>query len=347
MSLNMFSFALLDPRPIPAAAEANEKLFAFGPVCGIEVTVPALAARCIANLDPQHSGGNAERAAIEAALEVELPPDGVTLATVRADLDAVGAMAVFASRAGNSKFPGAAMDRIRLVAESDKFARGGWPGPKPLPTLDNLELGAEMESRLAAIARAIGDFKIPLMKRVRWMQLWLHTGAEPEGYREQYLAEQRDLASALANGQIKASRVWRKLCPACGEVEWDSDMYWYGPLGPYHCMFCRADRAEWFNPVIAVVVSSHRAATSVGYSLAPVVVAFNPAFKLGGGEPHAKFTVCQFTGGYVDLKAAAAELSELESGWGGSPTIIGSPQGVGSRLTTDEVVSVVKKHIRS
>src|SRR3989338_3386224 len=83
-----YNYALLDPRNIPAAAEANDKVFA-NPVYGIEVTVPALAKRCIFNLDPQHSGGDANRAAIEDALTAELPTEGSTLATVRADLDAV------------------------------------------------------------------------------------------------------------------------------------------------------------------------------------------------------------------------------------------------------------------
>lgn len=302
-----YEFALLDPRPVPAANEANENVFASGPVYGVEVTVPALAARCIANLDPQHSGGDVSRAAIEAALEAELPPDGATLATVRPDLDSVGAMAVLASRAGNCTFPEAARERIRLIAESDKFARGGWPGPKPLPTLDDLERGAEIESRLAAIARAVADFKIPIANRVRWLRFWLHAGWEPGGYREAYLAERKELASAIAEGRIKAEAA------AGGRI--------------------------------AVVESAHRAATSMGYSIAPVVVAFNPAFRLGGGEPHPKFTVAQFTPGHVDLKAAAAELAELEPGWGGSPTIVGSPQGVGSTLTIDQVVSIVKKHL--
>lgn len=36
----------------------------------------------------------------------------------------------------------------------------------------------------------------------------------------------------------------------------------------------------------------------------------------------------------------------LLAGWGGSPTIGGSPQGVSSRLTIDEVVAVVEKYLR-
>jgi len=63
-----YKFAILDPRPIPAAIEANDKVFASGPVYGVEVTVPALAKRCTFNLDPQHTGGDASRAAIEYAV---------------------------------------------------------------------------------------------------------------------------------------------------------------------------------------------------------------------------------------------------------------------------------------
>lgn len=51
------NFALLDPRPIPAAAEANDRVFNAGPVLGIEVTVPALAARCIGNIETPSTRG--------------------------------------------------------------------------------------------------------------------------------------------------------------------------------------------------------------------------------------------------------------------------------------------------
>lgn len=58
--------------------------------------MPTLAERCMANLDPQHLGGDVATAAIQAALAMwrELPPDGATLATIRPDLDSIGAMAV-------------------------------------------------------------------------------------------------------------------------------------------------------------------------------------------------------------------------------------------------------------
>ncbi len=299
----MYSFAILDPRTIPAATEANDKVFTNS-VYGVEVTVPTLAERCVFNLDPQHTGGEADCAAIEMAVFVELPAEGSTLATVRADLDAVGSMAILDLRAKGESLR-YAVERINMIATSDKFARGGYPGPKPLPSHQE---GQTQTRMLAAIAAAIMDFKVPMADRVATMEKWLLTGDEPTQYRTQVEKERLDLITAMESGQIKfETRSGGK---------------------------------------IAVVESTHRAATAVGYSLAPVVVALNPAFKLGGGEAHVKFTVCVFEAGkFADIKSALAELATLEAGWGGSPTIGGSPQGVSPILTTDQVVEVVAKHL--
>lgn len=373
-----YKFAVLDPRSIPAATEANERVFAAGPVYGIEVTVPALAARCASNLDPQHTDGNVNQAAIEVAVAFvteynkgrpccgggwdsyycpkcdgadcppAVPSRSATLGTVRADLDSVGGMAIFSLWAKGSfpkmipdTMPAGALlspcsecagdglrvhepscsvdaeasafelsERIRKVADADKFSRGPYPGPRPLPTNDNPwpEGGSAESSRpLAAIAAAVADFKVPIEQRVATMERWLLTGEEPQQYRDQVEKERLGLITALENGQIKA------------EVE---------------------------NGV-AVVVSTHRAATLVGYCLAPVVIALNPSFRLAGGDPHTKFTVCQYKIGHCDLKTALAELQQLETGWGGSPTIIGSPQGVASQLAIEQVVEVVVRRKQS
>lgn len=304
-----YTFATLDPRPIPAAQEANEEVFASGSVYGIEITVPALAERCIANLDPQHSGGDANTAAVEAALTAELPADGATLATVRADLDAVGAMALFALRAeGHAISPEKTEARIQSVAAADTFARGNWPGSQPLPTRENSwpsSGSAEGTRELAAMAAMVADFKVPLAERVAGMEQWLLTGDEPEQYRFQVERERFELVAAIEAGEVKIRE---------------------------------------FPGLVVAIETTHRGATMIGYHLAPVVVALNPAFRFGGGEPHRKFTVCQYMAGYVDLRAVVAELASMEAGWGGSPTIIGSPQGVGSTLTIDDVVSVVERH---
>lgn len=297
--MKKFDFAIFDPR----ASEANEKIFSSGPVYGIEVTVSALAARCVENLDPQHSGGDHDLAAIEAATTVELPPDGATLVTVRADLDAVGAMAVFSLRAEGMNVDWAKY-RIQWIAESDKFARGGYPGPRPLPSKTN---PWPEQGILAAIAAAISDFKVPLADRVQLLKGWLLNGIDPEQYRAQVEKERQEMIAALELGAIKFET-----------------------------------RA---NGRVCVVESTHRASTSVGYANAPVVIALNPTFRQGPGEPYRKFTICQFSAGYVDIKAALADLSALETGWGGSPTIGGSPQGVSSTLTTEQVVEAVVAHL--
>lgn len=297
----------LDPRP-----GADNSLVLGANTLGIEVTIPALAARCeLGNLDPQHTGGDANLAAIEVALIADLPPEGAILVTVRADLDSVGAMAVLASRKIREFDSDAVRRRIQQVADADKFVRRGWPGPKSLPTQENPwpEEGAGVESSrmLAAIAVAVADFNVPLDARVATMQLWLLTGQEPEQYRSQVEIERSHLISALETGQIEIARM--------------------------------------ANGRVAVVTTTHRAATLVGYSVAPIVLALNPEFRFNGGVPHSKFTICQFVEGYVDLRSAIEGLSRLESGWGGSATIIGSPQGVSSCLSIEVVVGVLEKYL--
>jgi len=289
-----YRFAVLDPRP--QGVEANEKVF-DGPVYGIEITVPALAARCVRNIDPQHTGGNAELAAIEVAVGAELPPVGTTLATVRADLDSVGAMALFSIRArgGLPEFIRDLMSRVEAIAEADKFARGAWPGVRPLETF------SEESDPLAAIAVAVADFKVPIATRVAWVERWLLIGEEPEEYRSKVEREHQELGRAIADGTIYAKVV----------------------------------------DGVALVVSTHPSAIEIGYRLAPMVVAMNPIFRFQGGEPHRKFTVAQHEEGHAMLWLAREELNKFESGWGGSPTIIGSPQGVESTLSAEEVLRIV------
>jgi hypothetical protein len=133
------------------------------------------------------------------------------------------------------------------------------------------------------------------------MTRWIISGEEPEGYRTRVECERAEIARAISDGTIKAIS-----------------------LG-----------------MVAIVESPHRAAMEIGYRLAPVVVALNPEFRFQGGEPHRKFTVGQYAPGMVDLKKVQQELNRIEPGWGGSPTIIGSPQGNSSSLTIEEVARTV------
>jgi len=106
-----------------------------------------------------------------------------------------------------------------------------------------------------------------------------------------------------------------------------------------------------------LIESTYKDATNLGYTQAPIVVAFNPEFGFGNAPKVKKYTIAQYKNGYVDLNAVKEELNVAERevlgeeindndfvSWGGSPTIIGSPQGFSSKLTMDEVSEIVKKH---
>lgn len=93
---------------------------------------------------------------------------------------------------------------------------------------------------------------------------------------------------------------------------------------------------------VAYVETTLPCATNVGYSLAPVVVAVNPAMKLGPqGTPFRKVSICQHEAGYVDLNAVAEKLNSMEAGWGGSPTFKGSKQGENCNISLSEIKKTV------
>ena len=134
----LYAYGVFDPRSVPEAQAANEAIFAKGKVYGIEVTIPALATRCEANLDPQHgSSGEALASAIEGAIEWELPPSEATLATVKPDIDSVGAMAVIEMRRREIPMSDDLSKRILLVADADRATSKPWPGRQELPNNEN------------------------------------------------------------------------------------------------------------------------------------------------------------------------------------------------------------------
>ena len=322
-------FVLFDPRPASLAAE-QAKILALREqgyvIIGVEVTVPALAGLCHVNIDPQHgSEGDPSMSAIAliARHGVDLVPKGaqkVAFATVRPDLDAFGGIALLwwelqAPYSVQQHSSTAMRSRIEAIHLSDTFARGEWQ-PR--------ELGTGEDSYLAAIARCVCDFKVSMRDRIEHVQRWLETGEEPAGYRAAYERESGEILSEIASGETSVKDVSQVIQGVKAPIV-------YGG-GDYH------------SPIV-VVQSRLRAATRVGYTQAPIVVALNPAFSMGGAPPTRKFTICQYRPGYVDLPAVRDELASLEAGWGGSPTIIGSPQGVDSNLPLETVVAIVAKHL--
>lgn len=105
---------------------------------------------------------------------------------------------------------------------------------------------------------------------------------------------------------------------------------------------------------VAVVESTHRYATEIGYQRgAQIVVAYNPRMLVDFRDPakgtYRKFTICRYNEFIpFDLTEIREELNELETArcddgltWGGQVNIIGSPQGRSSALTKEEVVGIV------
>lgn len=312
---------------------------------GIEVTIPALADQCdLGNIDPQHSGSlgdwqpvpyedfrgadalnrNPPRTAIEASIAYPLPEPDTTLATVRPDLDSIGAMAIFYIRQHRLNLDESITeckplcDRVRAIAMADSFDRGAWPGPRPMPGREliwpnDVDGGGLDDTRfLAAISAAVQDSSKPLQWRVELMAQWLLFGEEKKGipafkeYRRRVDQERLDMIKAIEDGSIVVS-----------------------------------DKRG-----VAIVESTHRAAIWLGYHLCPVVVAINPAFQFQGGEPHRKVTIAQYDERYIDLQGVLSELSTLESGWGGSDTIGGSPQGISTELPENIITKCISKYWR-
>ena len=292
----------IDPRPQQLLAmEALLKQNA--PIYGVEFTLPKLVHLLQANIDGQHTEGGTGKAAIEIATTMPLPPENATFAVVRADPDALGAIAILALRRKGELAP-AVLERAKYVATQDSFQFGPWPGPRDPETLNQSE--RVLFSALTAICM---DFKTSIESRLERLVQWLEAG-RCEGLDEAIAKVKKDNDSSSHDAQIVVQE---------------------GSLV--------ALRAHTFG------------ATAIAYCYAPVAVIQNDAFSFPSVEgKHLKYTVCQYEAdAYVNLPAVVEDLNAIETSggnWGGSPAIIGSPQGVSSSLSMTEVLAAVKAHLK-
>lgn len=84
-----------------------------------------------------------------------------------------------------------------------------------------------------------------------------------------------------------------------------------------------------------LVESTSRNATIVAYANSPVGICINPEMVTPSGTIR-KWTICQYKEGYIDMDKIREELRSIESGVGGSKTIIGSPMGISSNISSQE-----------
>jgi hypothetical protein len=311
------SYKVIQIDPRPASKEAMiDLLKGNAPVWGVEFTLLALSQYIEFNLDGQHVEGGSGKAAIELAA-ISLPPaKATTLAVVRPDADALGAIAVLNITAerwdkGEEGYPPEMIDRIDLIAKFDKFAMGPWV-PQPL---ESREL-SEDQKIFKSISACCLDFKASLEDRIARVEKWLVSGdfSGFESYQGKVISE---LDQAISESKVQE------------------------------------------NDGVAIVESRNIGATSIGYAVAPIVIIRNDAFRFQGGEPHVKYTICQWREGYINFDALKVKLNSIEEAkavirnlvgdleevrayWGGSKTILGSPQGVSSTLTLEQVEQAVR-----
>ncbi len=299
-----YRHGLLDPRPLPAARKANAML--LGPQTqGIEVTDPVLAAACgLGNIDPQHRPGGGGIAAIEAASDWPLPPSQSRLVTIRRDADAFGAMAVLGLRAAGIPIDPAMRHRIDLIARADCFDNGHWPGRRDIPArADEIGEVGPGEQQLGALIGGLGDRALPPGRAVAITRAWIVSGVVPDGWNERAARAAEVLFLGLRDGRVRL-----------------------GDILPG-----RVATVEGFVP----------GALRLGYRLAPVVIAVDDSPRGDPPAPWRKITIAQWRVGHLDLTRAARTLSATEPGWGGSPGIIGSPQGRPCHRAIPDVLAVL------
>ena len=287
-----FEYTLLRPLRAPGAAAHNAPL--LGPATlGVEVTEPELARRCgLGSIDPQHGAVRGAGAAIEAALDWPPPPLGSRLVTLRPDADALGAMAVLSLRARGAELGQAAEDRIAFAGRWDGFAQGSW----------------------REFVRARGPLPRPASAEdVRLFPLEYAALASIAADAARPLTRRVALIRRwLLTGQIPPAA--RAAAGASAEAlarAWSE-----GALS-----ITRAPDAP-----LAIVIGAALGGLALAYRFAPVVVADQ------ADAAARKVTIAQYEVGHADLSGLAAALGRMEPGWGGSATIIGSPQGAGTRL---------------
>lgn len=310
-----FAYQILNPAPKAraGAVEALQILKAKGFfILGFEVTIAELAALCDRNIDPQHTGQQSQQSAIRETLEslrqgcLSLPPK-TAFVTIRADLDAIGAMAIAKTwGTTDNEFreeQSAAWERIEAVHKADCFLHGHWQ-PRELFS-DGYE-----SSLLCAIARAVADHAVPPAERVSWMAEWLRFGWEPEGYREKAETEQKAIADALASGE--------------------TSVYVDGSIAVVQSKLMAATAIAYSKAPIGIAFNP-----------------WFPWKLPDGKIQHViKASIFQYEEGWLDMAGVLAELQAREPGWNGSPTFIGSTQGASCLFPLGELLAIVQRHTK-
>lgn len=251
--------------------------------------------------------------AIEQALSVDLKqiPEG-KLATVRPDLDSLGAMAVIMLRQENKEVD---LNIIRAISLLDR------KGPSVFKKEGRVLLGLDKEDdeekweEINKILRA-ANYKImvesapskEIEKKILFMKKILTNQYDKKEIDDLYTKDINDLEEARKNSKI--------------EIILDGK---------------------------AVFIESfYKRSMELGYEYADVVIAYNPSYQWSDGTITPKYTIAR-RDKFVpfNLKGLLEELRKRNPKWGGQENIIGSPQGEDPQISPEEMKKLVEKFSNS
>jgi len=283
---------------------------------GIEITTKGFNG---INLDHHKEGDTQETpSAIEQAynlkeeeMPLEIKEGKKKMATVRPDLDSVGAMATILLKLENKE------EKInkKLIEAIGILDRMG-PGVFKKEGKELLELTEEEFEKVNKICKAasynvlIKLRSLPFEEKVYFMKKLLTDEIDEKEIESLYEENEKDLEKAKKESKIE-------------------------------------DIIDEGGKVKAVFIEgSNLRAMEIGYEHAPVIIAYNPQFKWPDGHITPKFTIARYDK-YVkfDIKGFLEELKKKNPKWGGQENIIGSPQGEDPNISKEEMIELVKKYL--
>ena len=310
-NLKMTQFIYINPAMVNPKTKENvrkaemEKLKALKEqgftIIGLEMTVPPLAELCDRNIDPQHTDGRADHSCIKEVCQNAPKLLGWFKGK---DLDKV----IFVTNRVD-------VDALGAYVLADRYLKG-----EKVSLNENIaainahdtHLGAKWEGPKEIEQAFDPDNKVAALassvkvfavteKNIEDVKTFIDTGNVEETVMNNYRTVQTGIIDKVKSGEIKTEVIGG----------------------------------------VAYVETSLPCATNVGYSFAPVVVAINPQMRNPDGTTYRKVSICQHEAGYADLVAIKNELSQKETGWGGSPTFIGSPQGQDCQAELSDIKKLV------
>lgn len=273
---------------------------------GIEVTIPKLANKCgLGNIDHHRKGDDSDTpSACEQALTWDYVDSHVI--GVLADADTLTAMAVLWSRVFN------------VEAAACHYSQNGY-----YPDKTGYELDKELVYKIGLI-----DRKGPASCL-----------KELEDLRVQYIR-----AIAAQKNIPLNDQVYNIMLVICGKELTEKDLKL---IEAEDLKLIEAEKASKVTKIndFVIVESSHFMATQVGYKYGDILICINKDFPKDFKDiskgTYRKITICK-RDEYVPYNINFSKLNSLENGWGGRPTIGGSPQGIDSILTINQILECIE-----